>query len=47
MELKMKIHNVKSITDFSMSFPLDNGLYAITGENATGLLFNAYVRLFW
>lgn len=36
MELMMKIHNVKSIGDFTMRFPLDRGLYAITGENASG-----------
>lgn len=32
----MNIHNVKAIDDFSIDFPLDKGLYAITGENASG-----------
>lgn len=36
MELCMKVHNVKLVNDFTMNFPLDKGLYAITGENASG-----------
>lgn len=36
MELVMHIRNVKSIKDITFSFPLEKGLYAITGENASG-----------
>ena len=36
MELVMRIRNVKSIKDMTFSFPLEKGLYAITGENASG-----------
>ena len=36
MELVMHINNVKSIKDITFSFPLEKGLYAITGENASG-----------
>lgn len=36
MELVMRINNVKSIKSLTFSFPLDKGLYAITGENASG-----------
>ena len=36
MELVMHINNVKSIKDLTFSFPLEKGLYAITGENASG-----------
>lgn len=36
MELVMRIINVKSIKDMTFSFPLEKGLYAITGENASG-----------
>lgn len=36
MELVMHISNVKSIKDITFSFPLEKGLYAITGENASG-----------
>lgn len=36
MELIMHINNVKSIKDLTFSFPLEKGLYAITGENASG-----------
>lgn len=36
MELVMHISNVKSIKDTTFSFPLEKGLYAITGENASG-----------
>ncbi len=32
----MHIKNVKSIKDLTFSFPLEKGLYAITGENASG-----------
>lgn len=32
----MHIKNVKSIKDITFSFPLEKGLYAITGENASG-----------
>lgn len=35
-KLELTIHNVKSISDFSMDFPLKKGLYALTGENGTG-----------
>ena len=36
MDLVMHIKNVKSIKELTFSFPLDRGLYAITGENASG-----------
>lgn len=36
MQLVMNIHNIKSIKDLTFSFPLEKGLYAITGENASG-----------
>ena len=36
MELYMRIKNVKSIQDLEFRFPLDKGLFAITGENASG-----------
>ena len=36
MGLKISIQNVKSIKDLSLELPVDKGLYAITGENATG-----------
>lgn len=36
MELVMHINNVKSIKDLTFSFPLNRGLYAITGQNASG-----------
>ncbi len=36
MELSMTIENVKAIPKLQFSFPLENGLYAITGENASG-----------
>ena len=36
MELYMEINNVKSIRNLKFVFPLDKGLYAITGENASG-----------
>ena len=36
MDLIMNIKNVKSIKDFTFRFPLEKGLYAITGENGSG-----------
>ena len=36
MDLKMKIKNIKCITDLTFSFPLEPGIYAITGENGAG-----------
>ena len=36
MELIMHIENVKSIRNITFRFPLEKGLYAITGENASG-----------
>lgn len=36
MKLHMHVHNIKSIDDFSIDFPLEKGLYAITGTNASG-----------
>ncbi len=36
MKLSMKIHNIKAIKDFEIDFPVDKGLYAITGENGSG-----------
>ena len=36
MKLTMTIHNVKAIDYFTMDFPLEQGLYAITGENGSG-----------
>ena len=36
MDLVMHIRNVKSIKDITFSFPLEKGLYAITGENTSG-----------
>lgn len=58
MELVMKIKNIKGINEFDFSFPLDKGIYAITGENGSGkkyinflcinsVLFDANVRAFW
>lgn len=35
MNLQMHLHNMKSISDLTFSFPLEKGLYAITGENAS------------
>lgn len=32
----MKIHNIKSISDFEFEIPTEKGLYALTGENASG-----------
>lgn len=36
MGIKMKIHNIKSISDFEFDIPTEKGLYALTGENASG-----------
>ena len=36
MELKMVIDNIKCISHLQFEFPLDSGLYAITGENGSG-----------
>lgn len=36
MGIKMKIHNIKSITDFTFEIPTTKGLFALTGENASG-----------
>lgn len=36
MELNMRIRNIKGIKEFAFSFPLDKGIYAITGENGSG-----------
>ena len=32
----MKIHNIKAIKDFEFNIPTEKGLYALTGENASG-----------
>lgn len=36
MNLDMKIKNIKGIDEFDFSFPLEKGIYAITGENSSG-----------
>lgn len=36
MELLMKINNIKSIKELKFAFPLEKGIYAITGENGSG-----------
>ena len=36
MNLEMKIKNIKGISEFDFSFPLEKGIYAITGENGSG-----------
>mgnify|MGYP000944672109 CR=1 FL=1 len=36
MNLTMEIQNIKNITNLTIDFPLDKGLYAITGENGAG-----------
>lgn len=36
MSITMKIHNIKSIPDFTYEIPTSKGLYALTGENAAG-----------
>lgn len=35
-KIKMHIHNIKCIQDVSIEFPLERGLYAITGQNGSG-----------
>ena len=32
MGIKMKIHNIKSISEFTFEIPTSKGLYALTGE---------------
>ena len=36
MGITMKIHNIKSLSDFTFEIPTAKGLYALTGENAAG-----------
>lgn len=36
MTLEMSIKNIKAIRELTLRLPLEKGLYAITGENATG-----------
>ena len=36
MRINMKIHNIKNISDFQFEIPTEKGLYALTGENASG-----------
>lgn len=36
MGIRMKIHNIKNINDFQFEIPTEKGLYALTGENASG-----------
>lgn len=36
MGITMTIHNIKSIKDFVFEIPTEKGLYALTGENASG-----------
>lgn len=36
MNLDMKINNVKCVKELHFSFPLEAGIYAITGENGSG-----------
>lgn len=36
MKLKMTIHKIKSIRDLEIEFPVEQGLYAITGQNGSG-----------
>lgn len=36
MELNLIIHNIKSVDDLVISFPVERGLYAITGQNGSG-----------
>ena len=36
MKLNVHIHKIKSIEDLMVSFPINKGLYAITGQNGTG-----------
>lgn len=36
MNLKVTIQNIKAIGNLTLELPVEKGLYAITGENATG-----------
>lgn len=36
MNLEVTIHRIKCIDDFSISLPIEKGLYAITGQNGSG-----------
>lgn len=36
MNLNMKIKNIKCVKELSFAFPLEAGIYAITGENGSG-----------
>ena len=36
MNLEMKIKNIKGISELDFAFPLESGIYAITGENGSG-----------
>lgn len=36
MNLEVTIHHIKCIDDFSISLPIEKGLYAITGQNGSG-----------
>ena len=36
MKLQVNIHKIKCIEDFEISFPIERGLYAITGQNGSG-----------
>lgn len=36
MNLKVTIQNIKAIDNLTLELPVEKGLYAITGENATG-----------
>lgn len=36
MNLQMKIKNVKCLKELSFNFPIESGIYAITGENGSG-----------
>lgn len=36
MKLQVNIHKIKCIDDFEISFPIERGLYAITGQNGSG-----------
>ena len=34
-KLSINIHKIKGIQDLSINLPIDNGIYLLTGENAT------------
>lgn len=36
MNLSIRIKNIKCVKDLTFSFPLESGIYAITGENGSG-----------